>query len=98
MAIDAIGAIGTEPSAPLQPYGPGPVLDDTSGATPPRPSDYNAQSAQGLAFSSPAFIAILAASTAGLTATLPAVAPVDRLTPVARTGVYVDPYFVDTYR
>ena len=104
MAIDPISAIGSAPIAPAQlttrSSVPGPALDDSAGPTIPQASDYNAQAALGLAFSSPAVLTSLAPGAAALAAlaALPAVGPVEKIAATARTAIYANPYFIDVYR
>ena|ERR1700694_5154381 len=99
MAIDPIGAVGSQLASSTITV-PGPVQDDAPGSTTPKPSDYNAQAAAGLAFAAPLVITSLApgAATLAKIASLPEVGPVVKLAPIARTSIDANSYFVDVYR
>ena len=85
---------------PTRSFAPGPAIGDSGGSTVPRPSDYNAQAAIGLAFASPAVLTSLAPGAAAMAAiaSIPAVGPVESLAPIARGAMIADPRFIDVYR
>lgn len=81
-------------------FAPGPAIDDSAGSTVPRPSDYVAQAALGLAFASPSVVTSLAPGAAAMAAiaSIPAVGPVEYMSPMTRTSMIADPRFIDVYR
>lgn len=81
-------------------FAPGPAIDDSAGSTVPRPSDYNAQAALGLAFASPSVVTSLAPGAAAMAAiaSIPAVGPVEYLASITRTSMIADPRLIDVYR